>query len=439
MENKKTFSCSALHNALYLAPDELRHCCKRFYVKGKMKGDVKIFPVKSTKDINPKNILEAKKKLYEDINSNKETECTGCPFLVKDHWPSLDKLEIKHLSIESHSVCNMKCTYCNETYYGGKKANYDLEKVLKDLINSNNTSKEISVAWGGGEPVLLDNFDKIFEMVNEKMQPATTMVYTNAIKYNQTIEKYLKKGTIKLTTSIDAGTEETFKKVRGVKTLSKVLLNLKKYFSEAKKGIVIKYILTEDNFSDLEINSFLKKIEENELQNCEFQISSDFTDENISKNKIFSALKLYFGLKRLGENICFVDYHLRPRLQDAIKDFILSDDKGFKKLLSDYNPNGLNFENIKKVIIWGAGDTGRSIINDSFILKKYGIKISSIVDSDHNLHEKKICGYSVKKPKSVLDYEDPIIIASTARYEEIQNYLNRIGVKKNRILDGIYF
>ena len=53
--------------------------------------------------------------------------------------------------------------------------------------------------------------------------------------------------------------------------------------------------------------------------------------------------------------------------------------------------------------------------------------------------KKKICGYSVKKPKSVLDYEDPIIIASTARYEEIQNYLNRIGVKKNRILDGIYF
>ena len=127
------------------------------------------------------------------------------------------------------------------------------------------------------------------------------------------------------------------------------------------------------------------------------------------------------------------------RKLDAIKDFISSDDKGFKKLLSDYNPNGLNFENIKKVIIWGAGDTGRSIINDSFILKKYGIKISSIVDSDHNLHEKKICGYSVKKPKSVLDYEDPIIIASTARYEEIQNYLNRIGVKKNRILDGIYF
>ena len=93
MNSKKTLSCSALHNALYLAPDELRHCCKRFYVNGKMKGDVKIFPVKSTEDINAKNILEAKKKLYEDINSNKETECTGCPYLVRDDWPSFEKFE----------------------------------------------------------------------------------------------------------------------------------------------------------------------------------------------------------------------------------------------------------------------------------------------------------------------------------------------------------
>jgi organic radical activating enzyme len=333
----------------------------------------------------------------------------------------------------------MKCSYCNETYYGGKKANYDLESVLKDLINSKNIAKKINIAWGGGEPVLLDDFDKIFEMVNEKMNPHKTMVYTNAIKYNNTIEKYLKDGKIKLTTSIDAGTKETFKKVRGVKALNKVLSNLKKYFSTAQRGIVIKYILTDDNYSDLEIHSFLDNIQKNELQNCEFQISSDFTDENISKEKIFSALKLYFGLKKLGTTYCFIDYHLRPRLQDAIKEFILDDDKSFKNLLLNYNPLGLKFEKIKQVIIWGAGDTGRNIINDSFILKKYNIKIKFIIDSDFNLHEKTICGLNVKEPSTVLKSKDPIVIASTAHYEEIQNYLNSVGVDKKRILDGIYF
>ena len=105
----------------------------------------------------------------------------------------------------------------------------------------------------------------------------------------------------------------------------------------------------------------------------------------------------------------------------------------------NHNPNELKFENIKKVIIWGAGDTGRNIINDSFILKKYNIKIDFIVDSDQKIQEKKICGLSVKQPKSVLKSEDPIIIASTYAYKEIQCYLNSIGVAKNRILDGIYF
>jgi len=440
MNNKKTYSCSALHSSLYLAPDELRHCCKRFYVNGKMKGDVKVFPVNKSTDINAENIIKAKKKLYNEINfGKKETPCTGCPYLVKDNWPNLEKLEIKHLSIESHSVCSMKCTYCNDTYYGGKKANYNLEKVLNNLIESKSISKELSVAWGGGEPVLLDDFDKIFEMVNEKMKPHSTMVYTNAIKYNKYIEKYLKSGKVKITTSIDAGTKETFKKIRGVKGMEKVLSNLKKYFMEAQKGIVVKYILTDDNFSDLEINSFLDNIKKNNLQNCEFQISSDFTDENISKRKIFSALGLYFGLKKLGVNYCFVDYHLRPRLQDAIKEFILTDDKGFKKVLLNRNSNELKFENIKKVIIWGAGDTSRNIINDSFILKKYNIKIDFIVDSDQKMQEKKVCGLSVKQPKSVLKSEDPIIIASTSSYKEIQSYLDSIGVAKNRILDGIYF
>ena len=58
------------------------------------------------------------------------------------------------------------------------------------------------------------------------------------------IEKSLIANKAMLTTSIDAGTVETFKKVRGIKGINKVFQNLKKYYSAAKKGIIIKYILT---------------------------------------------------------------------------------------------------------------------------------------------------------------------------------------------------
>ena len=60
-KSKKTYSCTALHHSVYFAPNELRHCCKRFFVNGKMKGDVQIFPVKKDGDISVNKILKAKK------------------------------------------------------------------------------------------------------------------------------------------------------------------------------------------------------------------------------------------------------------------------------------------------------------------------------------------------------------------------------------------
>ena len=439
MHNKKTLSCKYIHHSVYLAPNELRHCCKRFYVNGKMKGDVKIFPVKNTSDINSKKILKAKKKLYDEINKNKKTPCSGCPYLFKDHWPNFNKLEVKHISIESHSVCNMKCTYCSDTYYGGKKSNYNLHSVLKEMNKSKSLSKKIDISWGGGEPLLLDNFDQTFEFVTENLKPASTMVYTNATKYSKTLEKYLINGKIKITTSIDAGTLKTFKKIRGVKIFKKVLQNLEKYFFKANKGIIIKYILTKENFQESELKAFLNKMKEYNLGRCEFQISSDFTNEKLSKKQVLSALNLYFSLKKLGTKNCFFDYHLRPRVQQVIKKFIVNNDYEFKKFITNNRFNHIKFEKIKKIIIWGAGDTGRNIINDSYILKKYNIKIDFFVDKDPGLQNKKINNINILKPSLVLNSNSQIIIASTNFYEEIKKNLISMGVKDKRVLDGIYF
>ena len=192
MANSKTYSCSALHHSVYLAPNELRHCCKRFFVKGKMKGDVQIFPVKKTEEISAERILEEKKRLYKSINAGKENACSGCPFLTLDHWPELKKLEIKHLSIETHSVCNMKCTYCSDIYYGGLKPNYNFEEVINKFKKVKIFSKKLNVAWGGGEPTLMENFDSVFKNFTDTFKPTSNKIYSNAIKYSKMIEKYLK-------------------------------------------------------------------------------------------------------------------------------------------------------------------------------------------------------------------------------------------------------
>ena len=70
------------------------------------------------------------------------TPCTGCPHLVKDDWEDVEPLKYYNIiSIEAHSVCSMKCTYCSDVYYGGKKPNYDLEEVLEEFTDNNSFSK----------------------------------------------------------------------------------------------------------------------------------------------------------------------------------------------------------------------------------------------------------------------------------------------------------
>ena len=65
MKNKKFYSCEDLQGSIYFGPNALRHCCQRFFVNGKMQGDVEILKVKSNNDINVQDIISEKKKLLK--------------------------------------------------------------------------------------------------------------------------------------------------------------------------------------------------------------------------------------------------------------------------------------------------------------------------------------------------------------------------------------
>ena len=166
---RRSLSCPSIHYALFMAPNELRHCCKRYYINGERKGDAVVFKVDSDDDINIDMIIQAKKDLYDAINNGEKTQCSGCPYLTLDEWPSLDQLEIKHLSIESQTRCNMRCSYCDETYYGGELPNYSLIESLYKFESKGVISKNLTMAWGGGEPLLLDEFENIFSLYTNKL------------------------------------------------------------------------------------------------------------------------------------------------------------------------------------------------------------------------------------------------------------------------------
>ena len=204
MSENKTLSCRFLQRAVYYGTDELRHCCKRFYYKGEMKGDVPIFSLENNPDVSLERIIKAKKELINKINKNEQTGCTGCPVLERAVWKDIQSEKFDHISIEHHARCNMRCSYCSETYYGGKVSQYNIFQALGQLVNENKIRSDCQVAWGGGEPTMSPDFKELISFINNSVKPKTQRFFSNAINYSEDIANLLKKNIASLTTSVDA-------------------------------------------------------------------------------------------------------------------------------------------------------------------------------------------------------------------------------------------
>ena len=108
-------SCKYIQSAIYLAPNEIRVCCQRFHMDGVLKGDVVLKKLDENDQLTADKIIEWKKNLVSNINSGSDDRCDGCSYLIEKNWQSIEAEKIDLISIEDHSLCNMKCTYCNSS------------------------------------------------------------------------------------------------------------------------------------------------------------------------------------------------------------------------------------------------------------------------------------------------------------------------------------
>ena len=396
-----------------------------------MEGDVEILKVKSNSDINVEKIISAKKKIIKDLNNNKKTPCDGCPKIQLKEWVKLEEIKINKISIEAHSKCNARCSYCSEMFYGGLNPNYNLNDMLDKFRDNNFFEKNVAVTWGGGEPVLLKNFKNIFENFIESKYPKfkDIRVYSNSIIYSDLIHKYIDQKKIILTTSTDAGTQETYEKVRGVKKgFLKIFENLKKYNTKKSGNIIIKYILTSDNYRNDEIDAFVKLIEKYNLLNCNFEISTDYKFENLDLEKSLSMIYFYNSLSSAGAKFIHFDDHVRKRLFKFFKNNFSSE-----QLEENDMFNNLRKYFDKDIIVWGTGRYADEIIKNSYLFKKS--RVAYYVDGvrrKNNFVTKKVFS-----PKKILTSDNPILIASSTYWQEIYNEILDLGVDKKRVINTL--
>jgi len=432
----KTLSCRFLQRAIYFAPDEIRHCCKRFFYDDEMRGDVRIFPMNSNRDFSLGKVLAEKKDLIDKINRGVKTDCFGCPELEFYEWLDVKDEKFDLISIEHHSRCNMKCSYCSEVYYGGKVANYDLLSCLEELVDNDKIRNDLQVAWGGGEPTMTKNFAEVINFVNSKLKPHKQRFFSNAIIYSEEIASLLHSNKASLTTSVDAGTAETFEKVRGVKQkqYEKVLKNLKKYFDVSPNNVVIKYIFTEENSSFEEISKFSADISQVGLSKANFLISCNYKDELLTMDRGVLIMYLQYLLARQGAKTSVLDEHVRPRICEITLDII--DEKTshvYPQVIITLIQNIRDLKKqVSKIIVWGIGGYANLLLDKSATFRDSDVKM--FVDSNPNKQGTIFRNLVVKVPREVVNHEEPILIASSFWYHDILEQLTKLGVKRNRIL-----
>jgi len=428
----KSWGCTDLYHSAFLAPDQVRTCCKRFFVEGELRGDVVLFDVAGDEDAATLNarILEEKRGLLADINCGKKTPCDGCPFLEFKEWGGLEPLDVHYLSLEYHSVCNLRCSYCCELFYGGELPRYNVAALIDELLKGNALERCSTIVWGGGEPVLHRDFESLVKKLMVHLPATRQRVLTNALVHSDAVQQLLATGNASVTTSIDAGTKETFLRVRGRPGLEPCLKNLERYAAVSASSVTIKYIFTEGNCTVDEVRAFALRVREHHLVDCNFQISMDFKEEDVSLDDLIPMVVLHELLVEMGGRIVFLDDLLCQRLheldQDSLHEIVGKlgsiGVKGGLALPSDYT----------SVAIWGGGWQAKYLLEKTAFFRS--VSVEFFVDSRDSMIGGHYMGHEVKGPDALVGTDTPILIAAVQSAPLIYSELQRLGIEESRVI-----
>jgi pyruvate-formate lyase-activating enzyme len=244
------YGCEQIGTYLRTNEDHLSFCCVTKY-------RIRI-PYTENTALDFENHRKTTEKLIDDLKNGRPTKCDNCSALKMGFLNCNPKVETVVInSVFSENKCNFKCCYCksyevinnNPFNRSVVKQMEELEKLMK--------GQPLNIYIASGE-ISISSFKKpIIEIA--KRNKWWLAVLTNASVYIKELEEISSHAS--LCVSLDAGTAETFAKVKGVDCFGKVCENLQKYYDH---GIIIdlKYILLEGiNDNETDITGFIELAE----------------------------------------------------------------------------------------------------------------------------------------------------------------------------------
>lgn len=212
-----------------------------------------------------------------------DSHCTGCFGLQEQDWD--DNTKFKWIQIAHWSECNCNCTYCYrlQSDFEKPKKRYKIMPIIKELDKMGMLDYNGELAYSGGEPASLREFDDITNFFIKKGEKLI-MVHTNAIKPVKSVIKGLKTDTMSVTASVDCGDRQKFKQIKQVDAYDKVMNTLKKYVEAQgnnKKMVRSKYIIIPKvNDTKEDVNKWLDETQRIGIE----QVIIDFEADWLARN-----------------------------------------------------------------------------------------------------------------------------------------------------------
>jgi pyruvate-formate lyase-activating enzyme len=203
-------------------------------------------------------ILKARERIVSANQAGGHPDCRGCPHLVTRRWPRRKK-PIRLIGIAQFTHCNIQCNYCylqtdDPAKFAAGYTPYAVLPALRQLIHSDMLDRRSTIDWGGGEPTIYPEFDQALELLTRF--GATTWVHTNGTRVPKPIRNGLSSVRLHILCSIDAGTRQTWQRIKNKDLLHIVWRNIEQYVRLGAR-VVLKYIVTEENCAEAELQAFV--------------------------------------------------------------------------------------------------------------------------------------------------------------------------------------
>ena len=144
-------------------------------------------------------------------------------------------------------------------------------------------------------------------------------IATNGIKYLPAIERICSKTFVDVNISIDAGTRETYKKIKTVDKFDELVENLKKYV-QLPILLRLKYILVRGvNDTKEEIECYINLMRELGIKNSELMI--DQCDSEFLQNGEFKIPQYYYELFEFYKQKC-EENNIEANIWEYIKEIL---------------------------------------------------------------------------------------------------------------------